>query len=273
MAENEIEEILKKETPDVGEIVRLDGKYVWETAKRMCDFINAREGLICITSLGEYRVVMKKVMMVIKEAHLVEWKRRQTSKDEKKEETKIRTEKAKALIQSIRRGKMRKDEIGIMLEETVGGECSHEIENVTTMEKIVERIEELSKREEQFEEWEKMRRDAKMRQREDRRLNLFWRRKKCFPAQFGGEEETPDAEGALAFWRGINNKDSSHEWRDDESIQDVIQEMRVVIQKRGRCRCDDFTEEEFDKVLRCTAPWKACGVDSVYSFPIKSACR
>ena len=31
----------------------------------------------------------------------------------------------------------------------------------------------------------------------------------------------------------------------------------------------EFTEEEFDEVLRCTAPWKACGVDSVYSFPIK----
>ena len=26
---------------------------------------------------------------------------------------------------------------------------------------------------------------------------------------------------------------------------------------------------QFDGVLRCTAPWKACGVDSVYSFPIK----
>ena len=31
----------------------------------------------------------------------------------------------------------------------------------------------------------------------------------------------------------------------------------------------EFTEGEFDEVLRCTAPWKACGVDSVYSFPIK----
>ena len=30
-----------------------------------------------------------------------------------------------------------------------------------------------------------------------------------------------------------------------------------------------MTEEEFDEVLRCTAPWKACGVDSVYSFPVK----
>ena len=31
----------------------------------------------------------------------------------------------------------------------------------------------------------------------------------------------------------------------------------------------EFTEEEFDDVLRCTAPWKACWTDSVYSFPIK----
>ena len=31
----------------------------------------------------------------------------------------------------------------------------------------------------------------------------------------------------------------------------------------------DFTETEFDEVLRCTAPWKGCGVDSVNSFPIK----
>ena len=30
-----------------------------------------------------------------------------------------------------------------------------------------------------------------------------------------------------------------------------------------------FTETEFDQFLRCTAPWKACGVDSIYSFPIK----
>ena len=36
-----------------------------------------------------------------------------------------------------------------------------------------------------------------------------------------------------------------------------------------RCRWGEFTEEEFDEVLRCTAPWKACGVDSVYSFQIK----
>ena len=45
--------------------------------------------------------------------------------------------------------------------------------------------------------------------------------------------------------------------------------MRGMLVKRGRCRWGPFTEEEFDEVLRCTAPWKACGVDSVDSFPIK----
>lgn len=55
----------------------------------------------------------------------------------------------------------------------------------------------------------------------------------------------------------------------DESIQEVLKEVRWVIQKRGRCRWETFTEEEFDEVLRCTAPWKACGVDSMYSFPVK----
>ena len=42
--------------------------------------------------------------------------------------------------------------------------------------------------------------------------------------------------------------------------------------ERGkRCRWFDSTEEEFEEVLRCTAPWNACGVDSVYSFPIKKS--
>ena len=46
--------------------------------------------------------------------------------------------------------------------------------------------------------------------------------------------------------------------------------FRLSEKLRGRrCGWDAFTEEEFEEVLRCTAPWKACGVDSVYSFPIK----
>ena len=39
--------------------------------------------------------------------------------------------------------------------------------------------------------------------------------------------------------------------------------------REGGCRWFAFTGAEFDEVLRCTAPWKACGVDSVYSFQIK----
>ena len=31
----------------------------------------------------------------------------------------------------------------------------------------------------------------------------------------------------------------------------------------------EFTEAEFYEVLWRSVPWKACGVDSVYSFPIK----
>ena len=88
------------------------------------------------------------------------------------------------------------------------------------------------------------------------------------PMQFGGEEETPDVEETLDFWMSINNKEVSEEWRVDETIMNVLIEVREKLQRR-RCRWDPFTEEEFDEVLRCTAPWKACGVDSIYTFPIK----
>ena len=66
------------------------GKYVLETAKRVCDFINAHEDLIHISSFGEYRVVVKKIMAVIKEAHNVERKRRQTASKTNGDESKVR---------------------------------------------------------------------------------------------------------------------------------------------------------------------------------------
>ena len=76
----EIEEIWKREGPDKDEQIRLNGKYVWETAKHVCDFINAHDDLIKISTFGKYRVVMRKVSKVIKEAHNRERKRRQTAR-------------------------------------------------------------------------------------------------------------------------------------------------------------------------------------------------
>ena len=151
----------------------------------MCDFINAHEERIQITSLGEYRVVMKKIMRVIREAHLVERKRRHTSRMKRMDESKTRTQRVTALIAEIRREGMRIDEIEKSMEKILGEGSGREIEKATTEEKIVERNEDMSRRETQFNEKEKMREEAKKRQREDRRLNLFWMRNKCFPAQCG----------------------------------------------------------------------------------------
>ena len=50
---------------------------------------------------------------------------------------------------------MRKSEIIGRLERIFGEGSGHEIENVLTKEKVVERITEMSKAEEQFEEWKK----------------------------------------------------------------------------------------------------------------------
>ena len=89
---------------------------------------------------------------------------------------------------------------------------------------------------------------SKRRQREDRRLNSFWRKNKTFPMQFGGEEETPDVEETLDFWMSINNKEVSDGWREDETIMNALCEVREKLQRR-RCRWDPFTEEEFDEVV------------------------
>ena len=91
------------------EPIRLNGKYVWETVKRVCDFINAQEDLITITSFGEYRAAMKKVMLVIKEAHNTERKRRQSSRKKKRDEVVARRQRAKALMRDIRRKGMGKE--------------------------------------------------------------------------------------------------------------------------------------------------------------------
>ena len=174
------------------EPIRMNSKYGWKTAKRVCDFINAHEDLINITTFGEYRDVMKKVMRVIKEADITEKKRRQTVQKKKSDETNTRTQRTKSLIAEIKRGKMRGEEIIGRLESIFGEGSSREIETTSTKEKDIERITEMSKAEEQFEERERMRQEAKRKQRKDRRLNLFWRMNKSVPTQFGCHEETPE---------------------------------------------------------------------------------
>ena len=66
-----------------------------------------------------------------------------------------RTQRAKALIAIVKQGKMTKEEATRRLEEIFGQGSGQEIEKATTIEKIVERIEEMSKREEQLEVWER----------------------------------------------------------------------------------------------------------------------
>ena len=67
------------------------------------------------------------------------------------------------MVVDIKRRGMKPEEIARRLEEIFGRGSRQEILKTTTNEKIVERIEEMSKREEQFEELEKMRHDAKRR--------------------------------------------------------------------------------------------------------------
>ena len=135
ITENEIEEIWMREAPDEGEPIRLNGKYVWETAKRVCEYINAHEDLIHITTFEEYSKVMRKVTNVIKEAHNVERRRRQTSRRKKEVETKAMTQRAKSLIASVKGGRMSKDDIERSLEAIFGKGSSKEIEEASTKEK------------------------------------------------------------------------------------------------------------------------------------------
>ena len=88
-------EIWNQEDPDDDENIKLNGKYVWEAAKRVYEFINAHEDLITITTFGEYRKVKKEVIKVIKEAQLVERKRRRTSRKKMNDEAITRKQRAK----------------------------------------------------------------------------------------------------------------------------------------------------------------------------------
>ena len=126
------------------------------------------------------------------------------------------------------------EEIGRKMEQIFGKGSSRELENAVSKEKIVERIEEISKRETQFDIWERMREESKRRQREDRRLNLFWRKNRYFPAQFGGEDERLGIDETLSFWRGINDKETSERWKEDMYIRESLNDVKWLIGK-GKC--------------------------------------
>ena len=131
ITEAEIEEIWQRERTEDHEDIRPDCKYVWETAKRVCECIKAHEDIIHITSFGEYRC-MKKVMKVIKEAQNVEGKRRKTTRLKITEEESKRTQRAKVLIAEIRSEEIHNEEIEWRTEALFGNEIGQEIRNASS---------------------------------------------------------------------------------------------------------------------------------------------
>ena len=79
-------------------------------------------------------------MRVIKEAHLVERKRRRTSRKKMSDEAMTRKQRAKTMIIDVKRGGMRREEIERRLELIFGKGSKKEIEKATTDQKITERI-------------------------------------------------------------------------------------------------------------------------------------
>ena len=103
--------------------------------------------------------------------------------NDRSEELSKRTQKSNALIENKRGRGMRRKEIERRLEEVLGGCSKKDIETATTIENMVKRIKEMSKKEARLDECEKTRREAKERQMEDGRINHV--RKMAFPAQCG----------------------------------------------------------------------------------------
>ena len=50
----EINEIWQKECPDEDEVIRQNGKCIWEAAKRVYDFKNVHEDIIHNTTFGKW---------------------------------------------------------------------------------------------------------------------------------------------------------------------------------------------------------------------------
>ena len=65
-------------------------------------------------------------------------------------------------------------------------------------------------------------RQESRRKSDDRMINISWRRNKSFPAQFGSEDETPDAERTLEFRTCINTKEVCEGLREDKTIREIL---------------------------------------------------
>ena len=95
----------------------MNGKYVWETANRVRNYIHTYEDVIKPVSFGECREVTRKVMTVIKEALPAERKRRKPRERKAMELQKERSQNAHCRYKT---GEMRSDEAMKRLEEIFG---------------------------------------------------------------------------------------------------------------------------------------------------------
>ena len=86
----------------------------------MCDFINAHEVLIPITTFGDYKVVMLKAMKVIGEANLDEMKRRRRTRKEKCDNATAIIQRTKSLIAMIKQWGIEMEEIERRVEVIFG---------------------------------------------------------------------------------------------------------------------------------------------------------
>ena len=145
--------------------------------------------------------------MVIKEAHNAERKRRQASRKERSEALMAMTQRAKALIADIKRGEIRNEEVQKRLECFFFGRGSrHEIEKATTREKSSKEWKKLPSEKSNLKNGKRRNGMQKEGKEKTEGSTSTWRKNKCFPKQFEGEEDTPDAEETLAFWRTSTTK-------------------------------------------------------------------
>ena len=99
-----------------------------------------------------------------------------------------------------------------------------------------------------------------MKEKRERKTNIEWRKNKSFPLKLVNEDEFPDKEESLAFWRSINQKEASDEWERDEDILMVLRERRRNV---NEATWRKLMEDKVNETIKMTAPWKAPGNDNI----------